>query len=189
MSESESQHYCKNNFNAPWLGMTNALQTIELDAKARALVKAYVDRGDGDWKQSCADSGKYAIKELDSVAERASQSPAMLAAVHVEIGRRLVAGAPLALKTLQDLCNLQQTDTATLRIKLDAAKTLLDRAGHIAPKARDSGDGATKQTHEMSLDELRDRRAALEREIQARAVPVNAQQGADIETQAIDLLE
>jgi hypothetical protein len=166
--------------------MTNALQTIELDTRARALVKAYVDLGTGDWLQAGLISKAYSTKDVRSYCERASQSPAMLAAVHVEIGRRLVAGAPLALKVLQDICRDEQSPA---KLRLEAAKTLLDRAGHIAPKARDTGDGSTKQTHEMSLDELRDRRAALEREIQARATPVNAPLDAHDDVQAIDLLE
>ena len=166
--------------------MTDGLQTIELDSRARALVKTFVDLGTGDWKESCAACGKYAIKELNSVAERASQSPAMLAAVHVEIGRRLIAGAPIALKVLQDIC---QDAAAPQKLRLEAAKTLLDRAGHIAPKARDNGDGAAKQAHEMSLEELRNTRQALEREIEARAKPLNAPVLERNDTQAIDLLE
>jgi hypothetical protein len=166
--------------------MATDIQVIELDAKARALVKAYVDAGTGNWTEAVLNSSSYARKEHKSVAERASQSPAILAAVHVEIGRRLIAGAPIALKVLQDICKDGQ---APAKLRLEAAKTLLDRSGHIAPKARDSGNDATKQAHEMSLDELKNTRAALEREIQARATPLNAPDGMPDDSQVTDLLE
>lgn len=41
------------------------------------------------------------------------------------------------------------------KFRLEAAKTLLDRGGHIAPKARDDSVRQEKGLNEMSTEELR----------------------------------
>lgn len=80
-------------------------------------------------------------------------------------------------------------DTATSdKIRADIAFKILDRAGHIAPRARAAGDGADKTLGEMSLDELKATQDRLQSEILARAKPVNAQSGAIVEGEAADLL-
>jgi hypothetical protein len=66
---------------------------------------------------------------------------------------------------------------------VDAAKTLLDRAGHIAPRA--IVDKATHELslHELSLGDLRQLAEKLEGEIAGRAKDIS---DAPAETQAIE---
>lgn len=111
--------------------------------------------------------------------------PAVQAAVHAELRRHLVVGAPLALATLITLCERSESE----RVRVDAAKAILDRAGFVAPKAQDPGKTADKALNEMSLDDLRDLAARLEEEIAGRARDVTAPATEPAPPQASDLID
>lgn len=138
----------------------------------------------GDEATAMAEAG-YVGGEFASVAARVTRSPELLAAIQMAVGRRLIEGAPIALKVLQDMVK----DTGTPgKLRLDAAKTLLDRAGHVAPRAKQADSGAGKALNEMSIDELREQHDRLEAEIANRAKPVNAPGETGGELDSADLL-
>lgn len=166
--------------------MNTDLAPIELDAKAQALVDAYATSG--DWNESAAIAG-YAKKDQKDIAKQASRSPAVLAAVYVEIGRRLVAGAAIGYKVLIDVAKHPGDTAADRKLRLEAAKELLKLGGHVGPRAKAADDGGSKQLHEMSLDDLKAHRDALSTMIADRAKGVSAPQPSADDSQAIDLLE
>lgn len=111
-------------------------------------------------------------------------APHVLLAIHTEVRRKLVAGAPIALAVIE---RLVKDETTPPKIRLDAAKTLLDRAGHIAPRA--IVDKATHELalHEMSLGDLRQLADKLEGEIAGRAKDIAGADAAPLPDRATAL--
>jgi hypothetical protein len=112
------------------------------------------------------------------------RAPRVLAAIHTEVRRKLVAVAPIALAVIE---RLVKDDTTPPKIRLDAAKTLLDRAGHIAPRA--IVDKATHELslHELSIGELRQLADRLEGELAGRAKDISGANAAPAGTQAAEV--
>jgi phage terminase small subunit len=112
----------------------------------------------------------YGGSNVYTRAHELLRAPHVLAAIHTEVRRRLVAGAPIALSVIE---RLVKDETTPPKIRLDAAKTLLDRAGHIAPRA--IVDKATHELslHELSIGELRQLADRLEGELAGRAKDVS----------------
>lgn len=157
---------------------------IDLNDMQAALVREIVTAGDGDWEAAALRAG-YAPATAKNAKSSVTRTPKLLAAVHLEVARRLQEGAPIALKVLVDLA---KDEKAPAKLRLEASKAILDRAGHIAPRARALGDAGQKTLGEMSLDELKETQARLNSELAARAKPVNAQPGTVIEHEPDDLL-
>lgn len=166
--------------------MKTDLAPIQLDKKAQALVDAFATCG--DWLEAAVQSG-YTKRDQKDIAKQASQSPAILAAVHVEIGRRLVAGAAIGYRVLIEVAKHEDDTTSGRKLRLEAAKELLKLGGHVGPRAKAADDGGSKQLHEMSLDDLKAHRDALSTMIADRAKGVNAPQVSVNDAQAIDLLD
>jgi hypothetical protein len=165
--------------------MSDLATLAQIDEQQAEFVRIFVERGDGDYSAAARAAGFSSSREK-TAQKWATQTPAIIAAVHIEVARRLQAGAPLALKVIESIV---RDETAPQKIRLDAAKTLLDRAGHIAPRARVQGDGQERTLGEMSLDELKATQERLQAEIQSRAKAVDAQT-IDVETaKPVDLLE
>jgi hypothetical protein len=100
-------------------------------------------------------------------AYRAAARPGVKAAIIAEVARLLaVEGAPLALSVLFAACRDAETPA---RVKVDAAKTLLDRAGL---SSRQSPEPGAKPLSDMGTGELRALVERLEGEIAERARPV-----------------
>jgi hypothetical protein len=72
--------------------------------------------------------------------------------------------APAALTVLGDLMDDEESSA---KIRLDAAKTILDRAGFVPPKASEAPTVGAKPLHEMTRDELAARVHQLRSEIGA----------------------
>lgn len=125
----------------------------------------------------------YGTSNIYSRAHELLRAPHVLAAIHSEVRRKLVAGAPIALSVIE---RLVKDDTTPPKIRLDAAKTLLDRAGHIAPRA--IVDKATHELalHELSLGELRQLADKLEDELSGRARNVSGPNAAPAGTQPVE---
>jgi len=105
------------------------------------------------------------------VASGLMRNPRVLAAIHFETARRISALAPVAVGVLETIA---KDETAPKGVRVDAAKTLLDRAGHLPPKI--AGDGRSGRTPaEMSTDELRALADELQRTIEDRAKLVRPQ--------------
>jgi hypothetical protein len=125
----------------------------------------------------------YSDIRPDSEAWRLMRQPAIIAAIHLETARKLALAAPVALKALIEFAGDAAIDK---RIRLAAAKTLLDRAGHIAPKALAPSKAGEKPLNELSTGELRELADKLERELSDRAKPVISADPAPKPAQAIE---
>ena len=62
-----------------------------------------------------------------------------------------------------------QNETVSPKVRLDGAKILLERAGHVAPRPTLPADTGETPLHEMTTDELRALAGRLEDEIAGRA--------------------
>ena len=129
----------------------------------------------GDSTASAAACG-YQDKSAAIMGWRMLRTPHVLAAIHAEIARALVSDAVLergvAVSLLKD-------ETTPAKLRADLAIKLLDRAGHVTPRAKSREDGADRTLHEMSRDELLAQKARLEDEIASRARAINAPAGAN----------
>jgi hypothetical protein len=114
------------------------------------------------------------------------RAPHVLAAIHSEVRRKLVAGAPIALSVIE---RLVKDETTPPKIRLDAAKTLLDRAGHIAPRAIVDKGTHELALHELSMGELRQLADRLETELAGRAKDISSANDAPAETQSDEVIE
>jgi hypothetical protein len=126
----------------------------------------------------------YGTSNIYSRAHELLRSPHVLAAIHLDVRRRLVSGAPIALAVIERLVKDESTPP---KIRLDAAKTLLDRAGHIAPRAILDKGTQELALHELSLSELRSLADRLEGELAGRAKDVSGANAAPAETQAAEV--
>jgi hypothetical protein len=107
--------------------------------------------------------------------------PHVLAALNAAMKTALAHDAPLARNLLRQYVMDPKMNP---KIRLDAAKTLLDRSGHIAPKARDESDEHRHRSlHEMTTEQLRAEADRLAGEIANRARPVLGASDAPIETE------
>lgn len=138
---------------------------------------------DGVDPRQAAELAGYAKEGADLEAKRLLRHPAILAAVQIGIARRLATGAPMALSVLQEFAMNQAMHP---KIRLDAAKTLLDRAGYISPKAVAASNGASVPLNEMSMADLRTLADKLEGEIAGRAKEVSSAKAAPTKAQTLD---
>jgi phage terminase small subunit len=100
-----------------------------------------------------------------------SRHAGVIAAIREETVRALIVeDAPLARQTLR---TIMQDTAAPANARVSAAKTLLDRAGYVAPKHAEKAD--RKAVAELSSEELRDMIARIEGELGARATDVTPQ--------------
>ena len=156
-----------------------------LDERQRRFVREIVSG------RSIIDSAR-AAGYGESVAYRVRRQPAVAAAIEAELYFRLrTEAAPLALDTVIDLVK----NATSERVKLDASRVILDRAGFVPPTKTASDDGQQKQLADMSQEELKaamDKTEAeidqIEAELAARATPVNAPNGIDITLKPKDIL-
>lgn len=165
--------------------MATDIQTIELKPEEQALVESYAETG--NWYTSACALG-YGRTEAKALEKAASKSPAMLAGVYVAVGRRLVEGAAVGLKVLLELARSDPDSVAGKKLQLEAAKELLKLGGHVGPRAKATENQGAKQLHEMSLDDLKRTRDALESAIADRSQPVIAPDVARNDTEDTDLI-
>ena len=132
---------------------------------------------------AAADAG-YAHPEIN--ARLLLLNSAVTAALHEVTGRLLLHGAIDAAAYLTQLV----TDaTINPRIRVDAAKTLLDRAGYLPPRQADAAAGGKSQ-NEMSSEELRAFVAQAEQTLAERAEPVGSVTVAPLPpSQPVDFME
>lgn len=161
---------------------------VRLNERQAAFVVAYVEAGGGDYaaiKAAMLKAG-YAESSAEQGHRTVMRQPEVLAAIHLETARRIHELAPAALSTINEIRNGTISEGA--KVRMEAAKIILDRAGHIAPRAAALGSEGEKTLGEMSLDDLKREQERLQAEILARARPVNAQHDDATDNQAIDLI-
>ena len=93
-------------------------------------------------------------------------SSALIDEIKNRTGLKIQASAPRALELVLEII---ENDTAPDKLRLEASKIVLDRAGYIAPKAPEHTASNEKALHEMSRDELAVRAERLQKEISERA--------------------
>lgn len=98
-----------------------------------------------------------------------AMSPALWSRVRERTHEMLQALAP---KAVMVAAQILDNDTTSDKVRLDAARLVLDRAGYVAPKAAEASTGATKALHEMTREELAERAARLNKEISERSIQV-----------------
>lgn len=103
----------------------------------------------------------------EKVRPATATTPAIIAEIRARTGHQLQGLAPRALEVVAQLLEHGQTE----RIRLEAAKTILDRSGFIAPKATDGAENREKDLHTMTRQELEERAQRLASEIADRAKP------------------
>jgi hypothetical protein len=112
--------------------------------------------------------------------------PAIQAAIDIELRRLLVTeAAPLALAFLIKVVKDDSTRFSD-RVRVDAAKTLLSRAGYNEPKQVDQA--RDKAVEEMSTAELHAFIDRTEAELASRATDVSAPIQPTLDSQLSDLL-
>lgn len=121
----------------------------------------------------------------ETTGHQAMYRPHVVAAIHMEVQRLLVAEcAPASLKVLTDI---QKDPAAPARVRADISTTLMKMAGHVQPTNRDREP--EKQLSEMSREEMIayiDRnQAEIDKavdELASRAKDVSAQHGDQYQT-------
>jgi hypothetical protein len=84
---------------------------------------------------------------------------------------RLARGAPLAINTLEHLMTKAQSE----RVRLEASKAWLDRAGLVPPAPpKEDKNMVEKPLNELAIEELRALADRLESELAGRATPVES---------------
>ncbi len=162
----------------------NDVASVRLTEMQAAFVSAYFDSSDAT---KAARSAGYEQSTAHVAAYRLLRTPHVLAAIQAETERRMrTEAAPVAYRVLLDIV---RNTAVRPEVRVSAAKTLLDRAGHIAPSpAKADKDGVDKPDNEKTADELRAEIQALERALSDRAKPVDSPTGEQEEPQAIDML-
>lgn len=157
------------------------LATRNLTDKQSRFIRFMAESGDSTGAVMRAG---YEAANPAQIAWELLRVPHILAALQNEVRKKLVSGAPMALKIITDIATNSDVNPKT---RLDAAKTLLDRAGHIAPRA--AAEKPTDQPlHEMTTDQLRELAGRLEDEIAGRAKPVASAQAEPADSQAVDMI-
>lgn len=139
----------------------------------------------GDAEKALNASGYDGIDRKRQI-QRYLRSARIALTIQIEMRRRIVENAPMAMGVLESIA---KDTSVSPKVRIDAAKTLLDRAGHIAPKAIDSAKDTTNTPlHEMTTDELRTMASKLEEEIAGRAKDVSSASVAPSKAIYVDLI-
>jgi phage terminase small subunit len=148
--------------------MSREIVTRQLSERQVAFVEHLIETGDAPKAAQLAGFLDRPSRE----ARRLLGIPYVLAALNTAMAAALAEDAPLARKLLR---RYVEDEALHPKLRLEAAKSLLDRAGHIAPKARDANGEQHKPLHEMSIDELRALVDRYEVELAGRAKLVSAE--------------
>lgn len=123
--------------------------TIDLTDRQARFVKAYVRNG-GRQEDACIEAG-YSEVSARQIAYELTRLPHVQEAIKAEQARTIRGElASLAVKVVREIL----TDPLVKPgIRAELAIKVLDRAGHVAPKA-DTGDNKAKSLEDMSIAEL-----------------------------------
>lgn len=153
--------------------------TRTLNQRQAQFVEAYVELGD---PHRAALQVGYATTTAVAASSQILNLPHVALAIARAVRQRLVAAAPMALKLL---IATVQDENCPRRVRVEAARHLLDRAGHVPAKARPVDSGSATPLHELSTDQLRALATKLEDEIAGRARDVTE---TPVEDASVDVL-
>lgn len=134
-------------------------------------------------KRTAGIEAGYSPENVSPIVWALLQQPAIVAAIQIGVARDLAIGAGVANRVLQEFV---ADATLDKKLRFACAKTILDRAGHVAPKAVAPGKAGETPLNEMSMTDLRQLADKLEQEIAGRAKDVSSAIKAPKDTQAID---
>lgn len=160
----------------------NAL-TATLTDKQAALVRGLIRHG---CIIKASEQANYASVEI---AYRTRQLPHVQAALAAELRRWLITeAAPAALKLMYEV---MLDDLKDPKLRIACAKTLADRSGFIAPKAKDSSGLEAKSPAEMNREELVEMSQRIAKELGDRSVITidSAPRPPVIDSELLDILE
>jgi Terminase small subunit len=158
------------------------LATRHLTDLQSAFVQSFVESGDAH--KAALEAG-YAPATARTAGTEILRVPHVAQAVARAVAQRLAMSAPMALAVIEELSS--NTDISP-KVRLDASKALLDRAGFVPLRAASNNVGKVDTPlHEMSVDELKTLAARLENELADRATDV-ADAAMTPEPAAADLL-
>ena len=127
-----------------------------LNDQQQAFVIAYTsDPGAIGNASEAARRAKYSVKSARDIGRQLLAKPHVKAAVDAAL-RDHISGA-LASKAVEVLEGIIGDETAAPKLRLDAAKTILDRSGLIAPKAaeRPKPESEVDALDAMNLEQLK----------------------------------
>jgi len=134
--------------------------------RQEAFVHAFIELGDPHKAARAAGfKGWFARNAAATLMAR----PNVLLAIVQAARGRLVRSVPLALGSLEHLVEKANSE----RVRLEAAKALLDRAGLVPPApSKDDSNTPDKLLHELTQDQLRAFINKYETEAARRARPI-----------------
>jgi phage terminase small subunit len=149
----------------------NVISIPDLNARQFAFVKEYME---GATPHQAALKAGYAEGTARVAGTQLLEHPNIAHAIAFEVRRRFVTGAPTALRVLEWLME----HSPSHKVRLDAAKTILDRAGHVPPAPpKEDPNTLEKPLNELSLEELRAKVDQYEKELTGRARDVTPDPG------------
>lgn len=164
--------------------MTNVTQELIASKSLTAMQQAFIkEMVAGRDKNDAGLAAGYAAEHVNTIVWHLLQQPQIIVAIQIGVARDLAIGAAVANRVLQDFARDEKLDK---RLRVVCAKTILDRAGHIAPKAAAAGQAGDVPLNEMSMTDLRALADKLEGEIAGRAKVVPAPSSASHKAQAIE---
>lgn len=166
------------NVNVCYMG--TEIDLTDREAVHRAFVKEF--RKHENATQAAIAAG-YPENRAEAAGYALLRTAPVLAAIQADARRYLISDVGASIRTLQ----LLRDKATSEKVRADAARTLLDRAGLIAPRAVAENKGNDLSLHEMSLTDLRGLADKLEGELATRAKPVSSVNAAQLDTQPIDL--
>lgn len=146
------------------------IQPRGLTAQQRLVVKRFVDHG--GMTLACQEAAVGGDPE--NAAWQYLHNPQIVAAIQAEISLRIrTKGSQIAQSVLMEAAQAKEAPWST---RVDAAKTLLDRAGLAAMRSREPDKPAERALSDYSVDELKALVDRLERERGDQAKTVDARQ-------------
>lgn len=152
----------------------------ELDERQLGFISYFVESGDA---VAAAKAAGYAESTSGNARNVILTQPHIAKAVAFAVRARLAASTPMALKVIETIA---KDDTLPAKVRLDAAKTLLDRAGHVAPRAVAPDNATETPLHEMTVDQLKDLASRLGDELAGRAKTVAGAVAAPVAAPAVE---
>jgi hypothetical protein len=150
-----------------------------LDPRQAEFVRLLAEGG-GDAYAAAIQAG-YAENTAKGVVANLLSKANVALAIARAVRPRLASTIPMALGVLENLAQHAVSE----KVRCDAAKSLLDRAGIIAPKAREDRSAIETPLHELTAEELRALAYKLDGELASRATLV----GGDAPDPVAELIE
>jgi phage terminase small subunit len=161
----------------------SALVTRQLTERQSNFVASFVESGDA---HNAALEAGYSPATARTAGTEILCVPHVAQAVARAVAQRLAMSVPMALAVIEELSSNKNISP---KVRLDASKAILDRAGFVPPRAAANRiDEPEKSLHEMSLDELKALANRLDDELAGRAIDVSDATAVPVDPLVAELL-